>query len=86
MKAIGYFPNTETTYALMDSGDQAMLSLYGCTTISGIRKGVTEFPSPRLMTAPALLSFPMTLIWRVSTCQIGCSLQPHGLTRTLHQF
>jgi hypothetical protein len=62
IKAIGYFPNTETTYALMDSQDQAMLSLYGCTTISGIPKGVTEFPSPRLMTAPALLSFPMTLI------------------------
>jgi len=86
MKAIGYFPNTETTYAPMGSQDQATLSLNGCTTISGIPNGVTEFPSPRLMTAPALLSSPMTLISRVSTCQIGCSLQPHGLTRTLHQF
>ncbi len=62
MKAIGYFPNTETTYALMGSRDRAMLSSYGCTTISGIPNGVTAFPSPRLMTAPALLSSPMTLI------------------------
>ena len=62
MKAIGYFPNTETTYAPMGSQDQATLSLNGCTTISGIPNGVTEFPSPRLMTAPALLSFQVTLI------------------------
>jgi hypothetical protein len=62
MKAIGYFPNTETTYALVGSQAQAMLSLNGCTTISGIPNGVIEFPSLRPLTARALLSFPMTLI------------------------
>jgi hypothetical protein len=62
MKAMGYFPNTRAAYAPMGSQAQVMLSLNGCTTISGIPNGVTEFPSPRLMTAPALLSFQVTLI------------------------